>query len=125
LVSALSHTSRTTRAGNGGKRAKSAPPPAIKVRRTRLGAVLTDARSRTLYLFNEDKHGRSTCHGACAMVWPPAPASGTPHAGHRVVARKLTTAKRGHSRGSSTTATRSPTDADKRPGDMEGDGLDT
>jgi predicted lipoprotein with Yx(FWY)xxD motif len=66
--------------------AKSAPPPAIKVRRTRLGAVLTDARSRTLYLFNEDKHGRSTCHGACAMVWPPAPASGTPHAGHRVVA---------------------------------------
>ena len=36
-----------------------------------LGAVLVDARGRTLYMFVPDKHTRVTCQGSCAAVWPP------------------------------------------------------
>jgi predicted lipoprotein with Yx(FWY)xxD motif len=45
------------------------------------GAILVDAKGRTLYLFTPDD-GTSTpqCTGSCAQTWPPLKASGTPHA---------------------------------------------
>src|ERR1700692_4738754 len=35
------------------------------------GQALVDAKGRTLYLCEADKHGTSTCSGACAAAWPP------------------------------------------------------
>ena len=43
----------------------------VALGKTPLGNVLVDARGRTLYLFDNDKHGRSACYGACAAYWPP------------------------------------------------------
>jgi predicted lipoprotein with Yx(FWY)xxD motif len=36
-----------------------------------LGAVLVDAKGRTLYMFPPDKRKRVTCVRTCAAVWPP------------------------------------------------------
>ncbi|MGX7680219.1 COG4315 family predicted lipoprotein [Jatrophihabitans sp. DSM 45814] len=55
---------------------------------------LTDASGRTLYLWVADTGAASTCSGACAMGWPPVPASGTPTAGSGVTATDLTVIKR-------------------------------
>jgi predicted lipoprotein with Yx(FWY)xxD motif len=35
------------------------------------GEYLTDGAGRSLYIFEEDKPGQSTCYDACAKVWPP------------------------------------------------------
>jgi predicted lipoprotein with Yx(FWY)xxD motif len=43
----------------------------VALGQTSLGKVLVDSRGRTLYLFENDKHGRSACYGACAAYWPP------------------------------------------------------
>ena len=48
-----------------------------------LGAYLTDANGRALYLFLKDEQGsgESTCYDACAQAWPPFIAEqGTPTA---------------------------------------------
>ena len=36
-----------------------------------LGKILVDGSGRTLYLFEADKEGSSTCYDRCAQVWPP------------------------------------------------------
>lgn len=33
--------------------------------------ILTDANGMTLYTFDQDKDGKSTCYDACAANWPP------------------------------------------------------
>jgi predicted lipoprotein with Yx(FWY)xxD motif len=43
-----------------------------------LGAYLTDASGRALYLFVSDTPTTSTCSGACATAWPPLMATGAP-----------------------------------------------
>ncbi|GAB0118883.1 COG4315 family predicted lipoprotein [Acidisoma sp. 7E03] len=35
------------------------------------GAVLADAQGMTLYTYDEDHKGQSTCYGECAEDWPP------------------------------------------------------
>ncbi len=35
-----------------------------------LGAVIADARGRTLYFFSEDVNGESACEGDCLTTWP-------------------------------------------------------
>src|SRR4051812_12547683 len=32
---------------------------------------LVDSQGKTLYIFDADTSGKSTCNGACAAVWPP------------------------------------------------------
>jgi predicted lipoprotein with Yx(FWY)xxD motif len=99
LVLVVLLLSRGSRPSDGSAAAAPAgPTPSLEVRRTKLGRILTDQRGRTLYLFEKDSHGRSTCFGACARVWPPALVRGRPHAGEGVVASKLTTARRGGSK---------------------------
>ncbi len=44
-------------------------------RSTELGEVFTDAKGMTLYTYDPDKPGKSTCTGFCAVVWPPVEAS--------------------------------------------------
>jgi predicted lipoprotein with Yx(FWY)xxD motif len=35
------------------------------------GTVLTDDKKMTLYTFDKDTEGKSTCNGTCAENWPP------------------------------------------------------
>src|SRR5580765_2970478 len=46
-----------------------------------LGRILVDRRGHTLYLFEKDAMGKSTCTGTCAVYWPPALTSAKPLAG--------------------------------------------
>jgi predicted lipoprotein with Yx(FWY)xxD motif len=62
----------------------STPPAKVGLSRSSLGSILVDGQGRTLYLFEKDKRGRSTCGGACAAYWPPLLAHGKPAAGHGV-----------------------------------------
>jgi predicted lipoprotein with Yx(FWY)xxD motif len=52
----------------------------VGVATTPLGRILVDAGGRTLYLFEKDKPGRSSCSGACAGYWPPLLTTGKPAA---------------------------------------------
>jgi predicted lipoprotein with Yx(FWY)xxD motif len=36
-----------------------------------VGTILVDGDGMTLYLFDEDEPGTSTCHDGCAGTWPP------------------------------------------------------
>jgi predicted lipoprotein with Yx(FWY)xxD motif len=71
--------------------ATSAPQSGAKVAlgRSPLGRILVDARGRTLYLFEKDKRGRSSCSGACAAYWPPLLTNGKPVAANGVKASPL------------------------------------
>ena len=66
----------------------------VTLGKTTLGKVLVDARGRTLYLFEKDKRGRSTCYGACATYWPPLLSSAKPRAARGVRASLLGLTKR-------------------------------
>lgn len=61
---------------------------------TDLGQVLVDAEGRTLYVFDNDEGGRSTCEGGCAELWPPLETDGEPTAGDGVDAALLGTTDR-------------------------------
>jgi predicted lipoprotein with Yx(FWY)xxD motif len=102
------------------------PTGLVAVRRTRLGRILVDSNDRTLYLLTADRHGRSSCYGGCARVWPPALAPKRPHAGAGVTAAALTTTRR--KRGDRQLVYhRHPLYtmvADKRAGEIKGQGYD-
>jgi predicted lipoprotein with Yx(FWY)xxD motif len=66
----------------------------VGVQRTKLGRILVDGRGHTLYLFEKDKRGKSSCNGACATAWPPLIASGKPRAKSGVKASLLGRTKR-------------------------------
>jgi predicted lipoprotein with Yx(FWY)xxD motif len=76
LAVGLSGALGASRSARGGAKVASA--------RSRLGRILVDARGRTLYLFEKDRHGRSSCGGACATYWPPLLTRGKPIAGRGV-----------------------------------------
>jgi predicted lipoprotein with Yx(FWY)xxD motif len=70
----------------------------IGVANSGLGRVLIDGRGRTLYLFDKDKHGKSSCAGQCAAFWPPLIASGKPLATAGAKASLLGTTSRADGR---------------------------
>jgi predicted lipoprotein with Yx(FWY)xxD motif len=49
-----------------------------------LGTILTTFDGFTVYTFDNDSGGTSSCTGDCASTWPPLPASGEPTAGEGV-----------------------------------------
>ena len=53
----------------------------VAVASSRLGRILVDSKGITLYDFVKDKHGMSSCYGACAALWPPLTTTAKPHAG--------------------------------------------
>ena len=69
----------------------------VNLRSTSLGRVLADAKGRTLYLFQKDRSGRSSCSGACATNWPPLTAA-SPKAGSGVRKAEIGTTKRADGR---------------------------
>ena len=48
---------------------------AIKSMDSAKGEVLTDAKGMTLYTFDKDAKGMSSCYDACAKKWPPLKAA--------------------------------------------------
>jgi predicted lipoprotein with Yx(FWY)xxD motif len=62
--------------------AAAAPASAAEIttHATSLGTVLAGPEGHTVYLFEKDMGGQSTCSGACATVWPPVTTSGSPMA---------------------------------------------
>jgi len=59
-------------------------PAVATATNAKLGTVLVDASSKTLYMFDNDTGGTSTCKDACAAKWPPLVLQGgatTPVAG--------------------------------------------
>jgi predicted lipoprotein with Yx(FWY)xxD motif len=53
----------------------------VSLKKTTLGAVLVDARGRTLYLFEKDRGGMSACNSSCAQYWPALTSRAAPRAG--------------------------------------------
>ncbi|GAA3133695.1 putative lipoprotein with Yx(FWY)xxD motif [Kribbella aluminosa] len=44
-----------------------------------LGKVVVDGNGRTVYVYDKDSKGKSTCEGGCLALWPAVPAgSGSP-----------------------------------------------
>src|SRR5689334_9930236 len=75
--------------------ARSAKAANIQLKRVgHFGKILVNGHGQTLYLFEKDKHGKSSCNGQCAQFWPPALTTGKPHAGSGVSSSKLGTTKR-------------------------------
>jgi predicted lipoprotein with Yx(FWY)xxD motif len=72
----------------------SSPGAVIALRKTALGTILVDARGRTLYLFEKDRRGVSTCNTACVTYWPALTSHGTPRAGLGVHQSLLGTTRR-------------------------------
>ena len=66
----------------------------LQVRKGSLGRFIVDGRSMTLYMFEKDKGGKSSCYGACAKVWAPLLTSGKASAGAGVSKSKIGTTKR-------------------------------
>jgi predicted lipoprotein with Yx(FWY)xxD motif len=73
---------------------KPTKPATVKTRSVKLGKIVVDGKSHTLYLFEKDKNGKSKCSGACATNWPPLLTKGKPKASGGVKASKLGTTKR-------------------------------
>jgi predicted lipoprotein with Yx(FWY)xxD motif len=66
----------------------------LQVHKGKLGSYIVDAKGMTLYLFEKDKGGKSSCSGACAKAWPPYTTSGTASAGTGVTASKIASTRR-------------------------------
>jgi len=50
-------------------------PSDLKVTTINGKNVITDAKGMTLYTYDKDKIGKSTCVGQCAVEWPPLTAA--------------------------------------------------
>src|SRR3954454_7927174 len=72
-----------------------AKPPTLKLRKTGLGKILVDSKSRTLYAFGHDKKNKSRCSGQCAANWPPATSPAKPTVAKGIDKSKLKVIKRG------------------------------
>jgi predicted lipoprotein with Yx(FWY)xxD motif len=80
-------TATTTASGGG-----AAAGATVAIADSSLGKILVDSKGMTLYMFEPDNKGPSTCTGGCAGAWPALPGPVTAGAG--VDASKLSTAKR-------------------------------
>jgi len=98
----------------------------VSLRKTALGTVLVDARGRTLYLFEKDRNGVSSCTAACLAYWPALTSIGTPQAGKGVHQSALKLARQ-HNGARQVTYAGHPLYifvGDKSSGQTAGEGLD-
>jgi predicted lipoprotein with Yx(FWY)xxD motif len=93
----------------------------------KLGSLLVDAEGRTLYLFQKDMGGKSSCSGSCAKTWPPDVTTASPKAGSGVSASKLGTVKRSDGTMQITYAGHPlyTYTADASPGQVSGNGINS
>jgi predicted lipoprotein with Yx(FWY)xxD motif len=65
-------TTTTTAAPAAGAQAPAAAGAAqIRLWKTSLGMVISDAQGRTLYALEKDQNATSTCYDECEAAWPP------------------------------------------------------
>src|SRR3954453_16558574 len=82
----------------GASHAASAKGPVVSTAGTSLGKILVNSRGHTLYLFEKDKHGKSSCTGKCASFWPPLIATAKPRATGSAKASLVGTTRRADER---------------------------
>jgi predicted lipoprotein with Yx(FWY)xxD motif len=102
----------------GGARLAVAEKPGI-------GAYLTDAKGRSVYLFLEDVNDSSSCYDVCAAAWPPVLAPGGTVAGGDAVRTDLLGMSQRRDGTTQVTYKRAPLyyyEDDKQPGDITGQG---
>jgi predicted lipoprotein with Yx(FWY)xxD motif len=58
------------------------------------GSMLFDSNKQAIYVFENDRKGRTVCYGTCAEAWPPVLTDGEPKPGKGVKASLLGTIKR-------------------------------
>jgi len=89
---------------------------------TKKGAYLTDFAGMTLYTFDKDTAGVSTCYSACAATWPPYTSGAT---GEKTLPANITVVAR--TDGSKQFAWKGMPlyyyMSDTKPGDIAGDGI--
>ena len=66
----------------------------VSVHKTKLGLILVNSKTHTLYMFAKDRNGKSACSASCAKFWPPLLAHAKPTAGSGVKASLLATTRR-------------------------------
>jgi len=95
-------------------------PSSVKVMKMGDSSLLTDTKGMTLYVYDPDSAGKSTCNGGCAKAWPPlaADASAKPVGKYTIVTRDDGTLQWAYS-GKPLYSWMN----DKAPGDMTGDGV--
>jgi predicted lipoprotein with Yx(FWY)xxD motif len=99
----------------------------VAVATTGLGAVLVDAKGRTLYAFTKDKGSQSVCTGQCAATWPALAVQAAPTAGTGVQASLLSTSRQANG-ATQVTYGGKPLyyfAGDAKPGDTKGQGLNS
>jgi predicted lipoprotein with Yx(FWY)xxD motif len=79
--------------------AKPTPKPArtgtkVTLRDSQFGEMLFDSNRQAIYIFENDRKGKTVCYGECAEAWPPVVTKGRPVAGKGVDERLLGTIKR-------------------------------
>lgn len=92
----------------------------IKEMKTAKGEVLTDAKGMTLYVFDKDTKDTSNCYDDCARKWPPLTASASAKADGEFT---LVTRKDGTKQWAHEGMPLYLWQADKKPGDVTGDGV--
>lgn len=85
------------------------------------GAILADQNGMTLYTYDEDMGGTSSCTGLCAAAWPPVYAQdGAQPTGHLTVIARPDGSKQWAKDGMPLYTY----EQDKKAGDIKGDGLE-
>ena len=93
LISACGGSSSDNSSSSGG--GGSSGPATVKTASiSGYGTALVTNAGKSLYLLSSDPSGGSSCSGACAKVWTPLSASGSPSAGGDADSSKLSTFKR-------------------------------
>lgn len=91
-----------------------------KIGDSQKGKVLTDDKSRTLYVFDKDSAGKSACNGPCAGNWSPLMATASSSAvGDYTTITRDDGSKQWAYKGRPLYTWHN----DKAPGDISGDGL--
>ena len=89
------------------------------MRGTEAGQILTTPEGRTVYTFDQDAAGASSCYGDCAEEWPPVTAAaGAQPFGHMSVVSRTDGTQQWAYDGKPLYLYHD----DDAPGDMEGDG---
>lgn len=70
------------------------PAKVTAAEKSPFGTYLADSEGQSLYLFEADNAGKSTCYDACANAWPPLTTDGEPQAGEGIDADALGTVER-------------------------------
>ncbi len=91
----------------------------------KLGLVLVDSRGFTLYAFDNDHGGKSSCYGACTKNWLPLLTEGAPQPSNGASAARLSTTRRRDGKAQVTYAGHPlyAFSADRHPGEASGNGF--